>query len=174
MLVTAFTRRQYMKYLILIIMLFSLEVSAMETVKIELKNHNNILILNLTNISQENILINKRFAIGAPVYQCEVDLIIMDKNGQIFPFDLRINIDSITDNDLLLLKPGKFIEKEYKIEDILYYYSLPVGQYEVKAVYKNTYWRYKGVFSDTLISNPVNIAVTETNIKNSKKNGVSP
>ncbi len=121
------------------------------------------------NISQKEILINKRFTIGSSVDPCEVELIITDKNGRYLPFAPRVNIISITDNDLMLLKPCQFIEKEYKIERLILYYDLAVGYYTVKAVYKNKYWEDKGVFSDTLISNPVNIEVTEIDVKNSMK-----
>ncbi len=80
-----------------------------------------------------------------------------------------VNIGPITNNDLIILKQGQFIEKEYKIERLILYYDLVAGHYTVKAVYKNKYWVDKGVFSDTLISNPVSIIVTETDIKNSMK-----
>ncbi len=122
-----------MKYLVLFILLFSLEVSAMETIKIELKSHNNNLRLSLINISQEEVLINKRFAIGSSVDPCEVELIIMHENGKYFPFDVRINIRPITDKDLILLKPGEFTEVEFKIESLIYYYDLSVGHYKVQA-----------------------------------------
>jgi hypothetical protein len=158
-----------MKYLVLIIMLFSLEVSAVDTIKIELKNHNNNLVLNLMNISQKEILINKRFTIGSSVDPCEVELIIADKNGQSFAFAPMVNIRPITDTALILLKPGEFIEKEYKIKRLILDYELVAGHYSVKAIYKNKYWEDKGVFSDTLKSNSVNIEVTEIDVKNSMK-----
>lgn len=153
-----------MKYLVLLIMLFSLEVSAMETIKIELKNHNNNLILSLINVSQEDILINKRFLLGSSVDPCEVELVIMDKNGNNFPFCVRINVEPITDEDLVLLKPGEFIEEEYKIGSLIYYYELPVGHYKVKAIYKNKYWIEKGVFDGLLTSDFVNIEVYGNNM----------
>jgi hypothetical protein len=158
-----------MRYLALLVILFSLEVSAVEKISMELKNSNNNLLLRLTNISQEDLLVNKRFSIGSSVDPCEVELIIYDESGKYFPIDVRVRIGTIIDDDLILLKPGEYIDKEFKLERLILYYDLAASHYTVKAVYKNIYWEDKGVFSDTLISNPVNIEVTEIDVKNSIK-----
>jgi hypothetical protein len=158
-----------MRYLALLVILFSLEVSAVEKISMELKNSNNNLLLRLTNISQDDLLVNKRFSIGSSVDPCEVELIIYDESGKYFPIDVRVRIGTIIDDDLILLKPGEYIDKEFKLERLILYYDLVAGHYTVKTVYKNIYWEDKGVFSDTLISNPVNIEVTEIDVKNSIK-----
>ena len=158
-----------MKHLVLIFMLFSLESSAVETIKIELKNLNNNLVLNLMSVSQKEVLINKRFTIGSSADPSEVELIINDKNGKYFLFAPMVNIRPITDKDLILLKPGEFIEKEYKIKRLVLDYGLVAGHYTVKAVYKNKYWQDKGVFSDTLISNLENLEIREIDVKNTMK-----
>lgn len=160
-----------MRYLLLFTILFSNNAVNMVPIKLTLENNSNYLRLCLTNISEENVLVNKRLAIGPPASPNEIELLICNEGGTSFPFQGRIAASPPLESDIILLQSGEIVCREIEIYRLVKYYSLTAGQYRVKAKYKDK-WGFKGVFDKHLESDWITFEVKtqeidrETSIRN--------
>lgn len=148
------------KYFLVFIFLLSNNISAMEPIKINFENNNNNLKLSLTNVSEENILMNKRFSLGTSIELAEVDLIFVDNAGLEYPLCAMVTVGRLTEKDFVILKPGETISIEYQANLLISMYCLKAGQYRVKAKYKNRSLENKSVFNGSLESDWVTFGAT--------------
>lgn len=151
-----------MKYFLILIMLLSTNTNATEPIKLILENHDNIyLYLCLKNISEESVLVNKRFSYSGYLNPSEVVFTIIDKEGIELPFQARVKIGPLTEKDIYLLKPGESTCVEFSIKKLASIYCLKAGQYRAEAIYQNNHFKDKGVFFQTLVSDWVTFEVKE-------------
>lgn len=153
-------------YFVVFVMFLSINTFADEPIKLVLEKNDDIgLFLYLKNVSEKSVLINKRFALGSSVAPSEVELVIFNKNGNFFPFQVKINLRPPSKEDLFLLEPGQHIGKEFSFDEIISYYDLTSGEYRVQAMYKhvpiydNKLPSDKNVYSGLLTSNRVTFEV---------------
>ena len=150
------------KYIVVLIMLFTNSAFAEEPVQLILENHRNGLKLTIKNVSKKSILINQRFALGGIYDESEVEFEIVNKEGISFPLQVQIKITCrLSEEDIILLKPGITTFQYYQISRLVSYYGLTSGQYRVKAKYKSECGLEKGIFEGSLESNWVAIEVKE-------------
>lgn len=143
------------KYFVVFFLLLTNNTFAMERIKVNLENNNNNLRVSLINLSENKVLLNKRFS------SREVYFDFVDKNGMKFALCVMNIVSPSLDKDIIFLEPGQFIGADFPHESLIESYCLKAGQYQVKAKYKNHERIEKGVFSGSLESEWVTFEVSE-------------
>lgn len=125
--------------------------------KIELEKKNNKIRLYLINLG-EKLLINKRFSL---VPYPELKFEILNKEGKKYHLSVSISEDLLREQDIILLKRGDVVGREFPIYMLAIDHALGLGSYKARAIYENTFWEDKGVYNGRLISNWVSFEVTK-------------
>lgn len=151
------------RYFFIIILLLSINIGATETLRLDLKYDNDNFKLLLINVSNRNILVNKRFAISS---HYNVDFIIENEKGKnIASMVFADSIWDITAEEcLVLLEPHEIFGLEVDKKSLIELYSLTSGKYKVMAFYINTDFADKGAFIGKLTSDWVNFEVKENEL----------
>ena len=147
------------KVLLFCFCLFSNNLFAENTVVLGLENVDGYLKVFIQNTLSEELLVNKRFAIGTSAGPSELVISFTDVNGKNYPFSAKVKLGAATENDLMLLEPNMFIGRVFELSRLANYYDLKSGSYSIKVTYKNRSDFNKGVYSNILESSTIVIKI---------------
>lgn len=149
-----------MKYLLFTCLFwFSTNLLAVENMELVITNDNNRLAVYLLNSSSEEMLINKRFALGPSSGPNEIALSIKDRNGKDYPFSSKVRLSPAVESDFMMLEVFKLVGRSFDLDSLEAYYGLTPGSYTVKAVYHNGRESANGGFVGTLESKAVIVEI---------------
>jgi hypothetical protein len=149
---------------IIIFILFNFSISgnimAEQNLKLKISTAHYALEVQIYNVSTENVLINKRFAIGTKnSSHSEIAFTFRSSKGQIFDYNAKQKLRPAGEADLCMLSPNMFVGRFYELTDIANDYGLEAGQYQMKATYQNAQLGDKGAFTGILESDWQNIVI---------------
>ena len=131
---------------ILLLAFLSAEGMTMDLIQFKIEGSEEGIRFILTNISSENITVNKKFSIGPAGKRGNIELIFTDKIGNKHHLSAKINYSQPQESDFISLSPSSFVGKTVTIETLKSYYNLEQGEYEVEGLYKNNDGKESGAF----------------------------
>lgn len=138
---------------------FSTNILAVENMELIITNDHDRLAIYLLNSSSEELLVNKRFAIGSVAGPNEIVLSIKDGEGKGYPFLSKIRLGAAVEGDFIFLGVGMLIGRVFDLKSLTTYYGLTSGSYTINAVYHNRHELERGVFTGTLESKSVVVTI---------------
>lgn len=87
----------------------------------------------LKNITEESIIVNKRFVVAYPP-EGEISLNIIGPDGKLREFNSFIQVDFPTKDDFIILNSNESVKTKYNIKK--FYLLGQIGQYKITATYE--------------------------------------
>lgn len=113
----------------------------------------------LVNAGTQDVLVNRRLALGVPGSPAEVTLVVKDASGKVRALSTKVRVDLPSEKDFVVLNPGMLVGREYPIARLISYFELGPGRYDVRAIYNNPHRVEQGALGGPIASKTLPLEV---------------